>query len=148
MAERSLYPSVYTFDRVSGLDCSTKKVYEEGAKEVALSVVSGVNSTIFAYGQTSIGKTYTMSGIIEYTIVDIYDYIEKHTEREFLLKFSAIEIYNESVRDLLSVDNVPLRLLDDPERGTTVEKLIEETLRDWNHFRQVLSICEAERQIG
>lgn len=97
-------------DRVSGLDCSTKKVYEEGAKEVALSVVSGVNcmdeleplfslfafvylsrtsylfsfplyffctATIFAYGQTSIGKTYTMSGIIEYTIVDIYDYIEK-----------------------------------------------------------------------
>lgn len=39
----------------------------------------------------------------------------KHTEREFLLKFSAIEIYNESVRDLLSVDNAPLRLLDDPE---------------------------------
>ncbi|CAK9324175.1 unnamed protein product [Citrullus colocynthis] len=68
----------------------------------------------------------------------------KHTEREFLLKFSAIEIYNESVRDLLSVDNAPLRLLDDPERGTTVEKLIEETLKDWNHFRQVLSICEGK----
>ncbi|XP_038895754.1 kinesin-like protein KIN-7F [Benincasa hispida] len=148
VAERSLYPSAYTFDRVFGCDCSTRKVYEEGAKEVALSVVSGVNSTIFAYGQTSSGKTYTMSGITEYTVADIYDYIEKHTDREFLLKFSAIEIYNESVRDLLSIDNSPLRLLDDPERGTTVEKLTEETLRDWNHFRQLLSLCEAQRQIG
>jgi centromeric protein E len=39
----------------------------------------------------------------------------QHNERNFLLKFSAMEIYNESVRDLLSSDNTPLRLLDDPE---------------------------------
>ena len=39
----------------------------------------------------------------------------QHNEREFLLKFSAMEIYNESVRDLLSTDSTPLRLLDDPE---------------------------------
>ncbi|XP_022931427.1 kinesin-like protein KIN-7E isoform X3 [Cucurbita moschata] len=148
LAERSVYPSAYTFDRVFGCDCSTRKVYEEGAKEVALSVVSGLNSTIFAYGQTSSGKTYTMSGITDYAMADIYDYIKKHSEREFLLKFSAIEIYNESVRDLLGLDNTPLRLLDDSERGTTVEKLTEETLRDRNHFKQLLSLCEAQRQIG
>ena len=90
-----------------------------------------------------------MSGITEYAVADIYDYIDKvifcnmfvvflcvvsefdfapwlimfdeilfymqHEEREFVLKFSALEIYNESVRDLLSVDTTPLRLLDDPE---------------------------------
>jgi hypothetical protein len=39
----------------------------------------------------------------------------QHPEREFMLKFSAIEIYNEAVRDLLSHDTSPLRLLDDPE---------------------------------
>lgn len=39
----------------------------------------------------------------------------QHPEREFILKFSAIEIYNEAVRDLLSHDPTPLRLLDDPE---------------------------------
>lgn len=32
-----------------------------------------------------------------------------------MLKFSAIEIYNEAVRDLLSTDATPLRILDDPE---------------------------------
>lgn len=147
-SDRSLYPTAYTFDRVFGTDCSTREVYEAAAKEVALSVVSGINSSIFAYGQTSSGKTYTMSGITEYTVADIYNYIEKHEEREFVLKFSAIEIYNESVRDLLSLDSTPLRLLDDPERGTVVERLTEETLRDWNHFSELISFCETQRQIG
>lgn len=146
--DRSLYPTAYSFDSVFRSDCSTRQVYEKAAKEVALSVVGGINSSIFAYGQTSSGKTYTMSGITEYTVADIFNYIEKHTEREFMLKFSAIEIYNESVRDLLSPDCTPLRLLDDPERGTVVEKLTEETLRDWNHFTELLSFCEAQRQIG
>ncbi|XP_011092853.1 kinesin-like protein KIN-7F isoform X2 [Sesamum indicum] len=59
-----------------------------------------------------------------------------------------MEIYNEVVRDLLSTDNTPLRLLDDPERGTIIEKLTEETLRDRNHLKELLSICEAQRQIG
>ncbi|XP_038723459.1 kinesin-like protein KIN-7H isoform X1 [Tripterygium wilfordii] len=148
VSERSMYPTAYTFDRVFSPDCSSRQVYKEGAREVALSVVSGINSSVFAYGQTSSGKTYTMSGITEYAIADIYDYIDKHKEREFVLKFSAMEIYNESVRDLLSADSSPLRLLDDPEKGTIVEKLTEETLRDWNHFKELLSICEAQRQIG
>ncbi|XP_027361650.1 kinesin-like protein KIN-7H isoform X2 [Abrus precatorius] len=147
-SDRSLYPTAYSFDRVFRSDCSTRQVYEEAAKDVALSVVSGINSSIFAYGQTSSGKTFTMSGITEYTAADIFNYIEKHVEREFILKFSAIEIYNESVRDLLSPDCTPLRLLDDPERGTVVERLTEETLRDWNHFTELISFCETQRQIG
>ncbi|XP_016505619.1 kinesin-like protein KIN-7F [Nicotiana tabacum] len=147
-SERLIYPSAYTFDRVFSSDCCTRQVYEEAAKEVALSVVKGYNSSIFAYGQTSSGKTYTMTGITEYAIADIYEYVQKHKERDFILKFSAMEMYNESVRDLLSEDSTPLRLLDDPERGTVVEKLTEEILRDWGHVIQLLSICEAQRQIG
>lgn len=37
-------------------------------------------ASVFAYGQTSSGKTYTMSGITEYTVADIYDYIERVTK--------------------------------------------------------------------
>ncbi|CAI8609055.1 unnamed protein product [Vicia faba] len=147
-SERSLYPTTYTFDRVFRTDCPTRQVYEEASKEVALSVLNGINSSIFAYGQTSSGKTYTMSGITQYAITDIFNHIEKHKEREFVLKFSAMEIYNESVRDLLSTDTTPLRLLDDPEKGTVVEKLTEATLRDWNYFTELISFCETQRQIG
>ncbi|XAR64166.1 Plus-end-directed kinesin ATPase [Bertholletia excelsa] len=146
-------PTAYTFDKVYGSDCSTKQVYDEAAKKIALSVVNGINSTIFAYGQTSSGKTYTMSGITEYTIADIFNHINEHDDREFVLKFSAMEIYNEAVRDLLSPDSTPLRLLDDPERGTVVDKLTEETLTDWSHFKELLCVCEvftcaAQRHIG
>ncbi|CAN0861572.1 Kinesin-like protein KIN-7H [Linum grandiflorum] len=148
VSDRSMYPSAYTFDKVFGPDCPTSQVYTDGAKAVALSVVSGINSSVFAYGQTSSGKTYTMRGITHYTVADIYEYVERHKEREFNMKFSAMEIYNESVRDLLSTDPTPLRLLDDPERGTVVERLTEEILRDWNHFQELMSICEAQRQIG
>lgn len=143
-----MYPSAYTFDRVFGCDCSTRQVYQDAAKDVVLSVVGGINASIFAYGQTSSGKTFTMTGITEYTLADIYDYVQKHTDRDFHLKFSAMEIYNESVRDLLSTDGYPLRLLDDPERGTIVENLTEETVRDWDHVMELLSICEAQRQSG
>ncbi|GMI88127.1 hypothetical protein like AT2G21300 [Hibiscus trionum] len=148
LREGSTFPSAYTFDRVFRGDALTKQVYEEGAKEVALSVVSGVNSSIFAYGQTSSGKTYTMTGITEYAVADIFDYINRHEERAFVVKFSAIEIYNEAIRDLLNSENTQLRLRDDPERGTTVEKVTEEVLRDWNHLKELLAICEAQRKIG
>ncbi|URD72096.1 Kinesin motor domain containing protein [Musa troglodytarum] len=83
-----------------------------------------VAASIFAYGQTSSGKTYTMAGVTEYTMEDVYDHIKKHEEREFVLRFSAMEIYNEAVRDLLSSDGSPLRLLDDPE---TIESTARES---------------------
>ncbi|KAH8510634.1 hypothetical protein H0E87_008250 [Populus deltoides] len=148
LREGSTFPSACTFDRVFRGNDTTREVYEAGAKEVALSVVSGINSSIFAYGQTSSGKTYTMMGITEYTVADIFDYMHKHEERAFVLKFSAIEIYNEAIRDLLSTDDTPLRLLDDPEKGTVVEKATEETLKDWDHLKELLSVCEAQRRIG
>ncbi|KAL8267782.1 hypothetical protein R6Q59_001580 [Mikania micrantha] len=148
LQERSMFPTAYSFDRVFSGDATTRQVYDEGAKGIALSVVSGINSSIFAYGQTSSGKTYTMTGITEYTVADIYAYMQKHEERAFVLKFAAIEIYNEAIRDLLSTENIPLRVLDDPEKGTIIERLTEETLRDWSHLKQLLSICEAQRKVG
>ncbi|CAA7028301.1 unnamed protein product [Microthlaspi erraticum] len=148
LREGSTFPSAYSFDRVYRGECPTRQVYEDGPKEVALSVVKGINSSIFAYGQTSSGKTYTMTGITEFAVADIFDYIFKHEDRAFVVKFSAIEIYNEAIRDLLSPDSTPLRLRDDPEKGAVVEKTTEETLRDWNHLKDLISVCEAQRKIG
>ncbi|XP_009140424.1 kinesin-like protein KIN-7F isoform X1 [Brassica rapa] len=146
--QSSNFPSAYSFDRVYGGECSTRQVYENGTKDIALSVVKGINCSIFAYGQTSSGKTYTMSAITEFAVADIFNYIFQHEERAFSVKFSAIEIYNEAIRDLLSSDGTSLRLRDDPEKGTVVEKATEETLRDWNHLKDLLSVCEAQRKIG
>ncbi|KAM7256058.1 hypothetical protein ACFE04_011799 [Oxalis oulophora] len=138
----------FTFDRVFDPTSSTQKVYEEGAKEVALSALTGIHATIFAYGQTSSGKTFTMRGIMENAVQDIYEYIDKSKERDFVLKLSALEIYNETVIDLLNRESGPLRLLDDPEKGTIVEKLNEEVVQDSQHLRHLISVCEAQRQVG
>ncbi|CAL0325482.1 unnamed protein product [Lupinus luteus] len=144
--ERPLTP--YTFDKVFAPTCSAHKVYEEGAKDVALSALSGINATIFAYGQTSSGKTFTMRGITENAIRDIYEYIQNTPERAFILRISALEIYNETVIDLLNRESGALRLLDDPEKGTVVEKLNEKVAKDGQHLRHLIGFCEAQRQIG
>ncbi|XP_027368734.1 kinesin-like protein KIN-7B [Abrus precatorius] len=138
----------YTFDKVFAPTCSTQKVYEEGTKDVALSALSGINATIFAYGQTSSGKTFTMRGVTESAIKDIYEYIRNTPERDFILRISALEIYNETVIDLLNRESGPLRLLDDPEKGTIVEKLNEEVAKDGQHLRHLIGICEGQRQVG
>ncbi|KAK3213324.1 hypothetical protein Dsin_018030 [Dipteronia sinensis] len=138
----------YTFDKVFDPLCSTQKVYEEGAKDVALSALTGINATIFAYGQTGSGKTFTMRGISENAVNDIYEHIKSNPERDFVLKISALEIYNETVVDLLNRESGSLRLLDDPEKGTIVEKLAEEVVKDSQHLRQLIGICEAQRQVG
>ncbi|RWW02356.1 hypothetical protein GW17_00034560 [Ensete ventricosum] len=146
--DRSNSSSSYTFDKVFGPACLTERVYEGGAKDVALSALTGINATIFAYGQTSSGKTYTMRGITENAVNDIYKHIDNTPERDFTIKISAMEIYNEIVRDLLKPDSGPLRLLDDPERGTIVDKLEEETAKDSQHLRHLIGLCEEQRQVG
>ncbi|KAH9290855.1 hypothetical protein KI387_034972, partial [Taxus chinensis] len=138
----------YNFDRVFGPSCPTERVYEEGAKDVALSALNGINATIFAYGQTSSGKTFTMRGITEQAIGDIYKHIQNNPDKDFVLKISALEIYNEVVKDLLNPESGPLRLLDDPEKGTIVEKLVEEYATDSQHLQKIIAFCEAQRQTG
>ncbi|KAL5698514.1 Kinesin-like protein nack2 [Ranunculus cassubicifolius] len=138
----------YTFDRVFDPSCGTQNVYDEGAKDVALSALTGINATIFAYGQTSSGKTFTMRGIAENAVKDIFEHIRNTPERDFVLKFSALEIYNETVIDLLNRGSGPLRLLDDPEKGIIVEKQIEEVAKDSQHLKSLIGICEAQRQVG
>ncbi|XP_028114696.1 kinesin-like protein NACK1 [Camellia sinensis] len=96
---------------------------------------------MFAYGQTSSGKTYTMRGITEKAVNDIY--------RHIVNKNSGLEIYNENVRDLLNLESGRnLKALDAPEKGTMVRKLVEETTNDDQHLRHLISIYEAQRQVG
>ncbi|KAL5220833.1 hypothetical protein ABZP36_025546 [Zizania latifolia] len=141
-------PASYNFDKVFGPASQTDVVYEEGAKDVAMSALTGINATIFAYGQTSSGKTFTMRGVTESAVNDIYRHIENTPERDFIIKISAMEIYNEIVKDLLRPDSGHLRLLDDPEKGTIVEKLEEEIAKDSQHLRHLISICEEQRRVG
>ncbi|KFP59862.1 Centromere-associated protein E, partial [Cariama cristata] len=86
---------------------NTQQLYEGVAVPIIESAVQGYNGTIFAYGQTASGKTYTMMGnedsvgIIPKAIQHVFKVICEIPDREFLLRVSYMEIYNETITDLL-----------------------------------------------
>lgn len=107
-------PRSFTFDKVMGPEVSQNQVYLSTAKSIIESTIEGYNGTIFAYGQTGAGKTYTMEGKFEAPELqgitprafdNIFDLIEQQSSStRFLVACSYVEIYNEEIRDLLSPD--------------------------------------------
>ncbi|GAB1286324.1 Kinesin heavy chain isoform 5C [Apodemus speciosus] len=103
----------YVFDRVLPPNTTQEQVYNACAKQIVKDVLEGYNGTIFAYGQTSSGKTHTMEGklhdpqlmgIIPRIAHDIFDHIYSMDENlEFHIKVSYFEIYLDKIRDLLDV---------------------------------------------
>ncbi|TRZ07411.1 hypothetical protein HGM15179_019697, partial [Zosterops borbonicus] len=127
---------IFTYDRVFHSSDNTQQLYDGVAVPIIQSAVQGYNGTIFAYGQTASGKTYTMMGnedsmgIIPKAIQHVFKIICEIPDREFLLRVSYMEIYNETITDLLC-DNrkkKPLGIREDVNRNTYVEDLIEEVV--------------------
>ena len=91
--------SPYLLDNIFGKGWTTQQVYEQTTQALIQKVVGGFNSTVFAYGQTSSGKTHTMRGtdeepgIIPLAVGEIFDHIGKTQEREFLLRVSYMEVH-------------------------------------------------------
>jgi kinesin family protein 3/17 len=124
----------FTFDNAFDTDSSQKDVYEQTAKPAVLSILEGYNSTIFAYGQTGTGKTFTMEGftysntddkrgIIPRSIEEVFNYIQTYSnsDTKFMVRASYLQIYNESVSDLLKSDRVNLQIREDKKKGVFVE---------------------------
>ncbi|OZJ05761.1 hypothetical protein BZG36_01320 [Bifiguratus adelaidae] len=134
----------YTFDRVFGPEAGQEHVFNDVVKPILEEVLLGYNCTIFAYGQTGTGKTWTMegdmepqfntykdtAGIIPRTLFALFEQLEA-TTTDFSVKVSSIELYNEELNDLLSQDDTgqkKLRLFDDFRgKGVNINGL-EETL--------------------
>ncbi|KAJ8539173.1 hypothetical protein ON010_g12698 [Phytophthora cinnamomi] len=160
-------PQKFTFDHVFGEEDNQKTVFENVALPVVqggrtllpgatvvkaelfadfivvaavafADIMDGYNATIFAYGQTSSGKTYTMEGanidhpelqgIIPRTATEIFNNVMNADENmEFIVKVSYIEIYMERIRDLLDPykSKVNLQVREDAQRGIFVEGMTE-----------------------
>ena len=120
----------YTFDRAFGKIATNRDVYNATAKSLIEGVLSGHNGTVFAYGATGSGKTYTMvgepddPGMMLLSLVDIFDAVRRMSkEYVFEVTCSYLEVYNELIYDLLVQDSPSLDLRDTPERGATVQGL-------------------------
>ncbi|KAG8411507.1 tubulin-dependent ATPase kip3 [Metarhizium acridum] len=99
---------VFAFDRVFDENTTQSDVYEGTTKNLLDSVLDGYNATVFAYGATGCGKTHTITGtaqhpgIIFLTMQELFEKIEDRSqEKSTELSLSYLEIYNETIRDLL-----------------------------------------------
>ncbi|PWA96635.1 P-loop containing nucleoside triphosphate hydrolases superfamily protein [Artemisia annua] len=143
----------YGFDRVFGPATTTRQVYDVAAHHVVNGAMEGVNGTVFAYGVTSSGKTHTMHGeqkspgIIPLAIKDIFGIIQETPGREFLLRVSYLEIYNEVINDLLNPTGQNLRIREDSQ-GTYVEGIKEEVVLSPAHALSLIASGEAHRHVG
>ncbi|KAI1119290.1 kinesin motor domain-containing protein [Nemania sp. NC0429] len=122
----------FGFDRIFDDNTTQTEVYEATTKGLLDSVLDGYNATVFAYGATGCGKTHTitgttqMPGIIFLTMQELFEKIndcsdEKHTE----ISLSYLEIYNETIRDLLvpGGSKQGLMLREDSNQAVTVQGL-------------------------
>ncbi|KAG5386862.1 hypothetical protein IGI04_038332 [Brassica rapa subsp. trilocularis] len=145
--------TAYAFDKVFGPQATTVEVYDVAAKPVVKAAMEGVNGTVFAYGVTSSGKTHTMHGdqdfpgIIPLAIKDVFSIIQETTGREFLLRVSYLEIYNEVINDLLDPTGQNLRIREDSQ-GTYVEGIKEEVVLSPGHALSFIEAGEEHRHVG
>lgn len=137
----------FTFDHVYDEGATQEEIYETTAQSAVFSALEvgstdqGYNATLLAYGQTGTGKTYTMEGfkyngedpqrgIIPRAIEDIFGYIREEGDPEttFMIRCSYLQIYNESISDLLKTERQGLQIRE-RKKGVFVEGLSEWAVR-------------------
>ena len=129
---RKVKDQVFAFDRVFEDNTTQSDVYEGTTKNLLDSVLDGYNATVFAYGATGCGKTHTITGtpqqpgVIFLTMQDLFEKIEERSQDKATeLSLSYLEIYNETIRDLLvpGGSKVGLTLREDSNQAVTVAGL-------------------------
>ena len=120
----------FSFDRIFDQNTSQGEVYESTTRSLLDNVLEGYNATVFAYGATGCGKTHTITGtaqqpgIIYLTMQELFERLEERSsEKSSEISLSYLEIYNESIRDLLAPDKNGLILREDSNKTVSVAGL-------------------------
>ncbi|XP_076639078.1 uncharacterized protein LOC143351460 [Colletes latitarsis] len=143
----------FCFDHIFDIDASNSDVFNTIVKPIVDAAVNGINGTVFAYGQTSSGKTYSMlgtsqePGIIPLAIDYMFNAIANTVGREFLLRVSYLELYNERVNDLLNKSNIDLKLKDDGN-GQVIVHCKEEITNCPQNVLSLMKKGDKNRRIG
>eukprot|EP01035_Chromulina_nebulosa_P003106 gene3106-4242_t len=127
----------FTFDAAYDEHTQQKIFYEESCFSIIECALEGFNSTIFAYGQTGCGKSFTMQGpsnagdemkgVIPNSFSHIFQFIKASKDVEFLIRCSYLELYNEEIRDLLCnpKNQTKCELKEDAQKGIFVKNLTD-----------------------
>ncbi|TDZ26736.1 Kinesin-related protein 11 [Colletotrichum orbiculare MAFF 240422] len=152
----------YFYDNVFTTHDDNSRVYDCIAKRLVRRVMEGYHGTVFAYGMTGTGKTFSMQGtasspgVIPLAITDIFSYIRETPSREFLLRVSYLEIYNERIHDLLSMSTgggtgangaqEEIKLREDSKRGVYASPLKEEIVQSPTQLLRVIARGDQARR--
>ncbi|CAG9854445.1 unnamed protein product [Phyllotreta striolata] len=154
------YPKGFTFDSTYDQDSTTEVIYNDICYPLIESVLEGYNATIFVYGQTGCGKSFTMEGaksdgpqkgVISRTFEHIFEAISVTTGVKYLALVSYLEIYNEQIRDLLlpnekSISHLALK--ETPNEGVTVPGLSVLPVHNAQECEHLLNVGSKNRMIG
>ncbi|XP_072292296.1 kinesin-like protein KIF3B [Eucyclogobius newberryi] len=151
-------PKVFTFDSVYDWNSKQIDLYDETFRPLVDSVLFGFNGTIFAYGQTGTGKTYTMEGVrndaerrgvIPNSFEHIFTHISRSQNQQYLVRASYLEIYQEEIRDLLSKDQLRrLELRERPDTGVYVKDLSSFVTKSVREIEHVMNVGNQNRSVG
>eukprot|EP00892_Ulva_mutabilis_P002668 jgi/Ulvmu1/12401/UM009_0048.1 len=144
----------YVLDNVFSENCDTNDVYQQTTQPLVKTVLEGFSCTVFAYGQTNSGKTFTMrgsgseGGIVGRAIHDLFIKMAQHPDRQFCLRASYMEIYNEEVNDLLNPEKRNLNVKVDQDSGVMVAGLSEVLVYSMEDVMRLLSVGDSRKHIG
>eukprot|EP00911_Craspedida_sp_UC1_P002809 UC1_evm1s2054 len=151
-------PKKFTFDGVFGVDSNTKMIYEDFGFPLIESVLEGYNATVFAYGQTGCGKSFTMEGIphppehrgiTPRSFEHVFQEVAVQSNKRFLVRASYLEIYNENIRDLLGRNHAAkLDLKEHPEHGVYVKDLSEHVVHSAQELTKLMADGTRNRSTG
>ena len=148
---------IFTFDSVIPPTMSNKEIFEKLIKDSLSNLLKGINISIFAYGQTSTGKTFTMKGetksnegLIPLSIKEIFNSLnnKESSITKYIVKVSYSEIYNETVNDLIDSTKKNLEIRESSQKGIFVNNLSEITVTSVEKAMQLLNKGEANRIIA
>ncbi|KAK8550966.1 hypothetical protein V6N13_119465 [Hibiscus sabdariffa] len=159
----------FLFDKIFGSSSQQKELFELAVSPIVNEVLEGYNCTIFAYGQTGTGKTYTMeggarkkngefpsdAGVIPRAVKQIFEILEAQNA-EYSMKVTFLELYNEEITDLLAPEETtkfiddkskkPIALMEDGKGGVFVRGLEEELVTTANEIYKILEKGSAKRR--
>ena len=148
---------IFTFDSVITPTMTNKDIFEKLIKQNLTSLLKGINVSIFAYGQTSTGKTFTMKGdtknnegLIPLSIKEIFNSLNSKDSSitKYIVKVSYSEIYNETVNDLIDCSKKNLEIRESASKGIFVNNLSEITVTNVEKAMQLLNKGESNRIIA
>jgi centromeric protein E len=145
--------SLRLLDHVYDVNATTHQIFNDVVEALIQTALEGINATVFAYGQTASGKTYTIRGteespgIIPLSIRELFSRMEAAKDRKYSVRVSFFELYNEKINDLLDESKCDLDVRENLQ-GFYVNQLTEKDVASVKDAIAYLRIGDTRKKVA